>query len=294
MREASLQDRFKMIDHSASLSISAQCTLLGVNRTRVYYKPNPLVKDETILANRLYEVWLESPFYGYRRLTATLAREGFTLNHKRVVRLMKSMNIRALYPSPNLSKSDGSCIYPYLLRDVVIESPNQVWATDLTYIKLPTGFVYLMALIDIYSRKIVAWGVSNTMDAAFCITVLNEALLNFEAPEIMNTDQGSQYTSALWIEVLALKFIKISMDGKGRWADNIYVERLWRTIKYEHVYIYSCETIKALKSSLAPYIDFYNNKRLHQSLDYHTPNEVYQGSWKAKSLVHYSKKECYQ
>jgi putative transposase len=292
--ESSSAERFEMIDCNESLSISAQCRLLSVNRTRVYYQPTPLVKDETIIANRVYEIWLESPFYGYRRITATLTREGFAINHKRVVRLMKSMNVRALYPGLNLSKSDGSCVYPYLLRDIVIDSPNQVWATDLTYIKLPTGFVYLMALIDIYSRKIIAWGISNTMDAAFCVSVLNEALLNFEAPGIMNTDQGSQYTSLLWAQTLTDKFIKISMDGKGRWADNIYVERLWRTIKYEHVYIYSCETIKALKSSLAPYIDFYNKKRLHQSLDYHTPNEVHQGVWKAKSLLHYSKKEGYQ
>jgi len=279
-----------MLEISNPLSIRQQCELLQINRTSQYYQPRVQNSNEAIVANRIYEIWHEFPFYGYRRITAQLQRESYEINHKRVSRLMHVMNLEALYPKPKCSQKDGSQPHPYLLKELTINHSNQVWATDLTYIKLPSGFVYLVALIDIYSRKIMSWKISITLEVIFCLEMLEEAILKYGIPIIINTDQGAQYTSLAWVGALQAMAIQISMDGKGRWADNVYVERLWRTIKQENIYLYSCETIKSLRSSIDEFVDFYNTRRLHQSLNYHTPNEVYQGLWAAKELVHYSKR----
>jgi putative transposase len=280
-----------MVENEHSLSIRSQCDLLMINRSMVYYQPKANEGNETIIANRIHEIWYELPFYGYRRITAQLQREGHEINHKRVSRLMRTMNIEALYPKPNCSKKDGAQPHPYLLKDIVVSEPNQAWGTDLTYIRLPSGFVYLVALIDLYSRRIMSWKISITMEVCFCLEMLEDATTLHGIPMMINSDQGSQYTSLAWISALQAMSIQISMDGKGRWADNVYIERLWRTIKQEQVYLYSCETIKSLKATMDEYIVFYNTRRLHQSLNYRTPDEVYQGLWRPAPLIHYSKRE---
>ena len=280
-----------MLENRNLLSIRQQCKLLQINRTSQYYQPRVQKCDDAIIANRIFEIWNDLPFYGYRRITAQLQRESYKINHKRVLRLMHVMNLEALYPKPKCSQKGRSQPYPYLLKGLTINHPNQVWATDLTYIKLPTGFVYLVALIDVYSRKIMSWKISITMEVCFCLEMLEEAMIKYGNPIILNSDQGSQYTSLEWVSTLQTMEIQISMDGRGRWADNIYIERLWRTIKEENVYLYSCDTVKSLRFSIDKFVDFYNTRRLHQSLNYHTPNEVYQGIWKAKELLHYSNRE---
>jgi putative transposase len=281
-----------MLETNHPLSIRKQCELLKINRTAQYYHPRANNNHEAIIANRIHEIWNELPFYGYRRITAQLQREGYDINHKRVSRLMHVMNLQALYPKTKCSRKDDVQPHPYLLKNLSINKANQVWATDLTYIKLPSGFVYLVALIDIYSRKIMGWKLSITMEVIFCLEMLMEAVGEYGIPIIINTDQGSQYTSTSWVEALQAMAIRISMDGKGRWADNVYVERLWRTIKQENIYLYGCDTIKSLRVSITEFVDFYNTRRLHQSLGYHTPDEVYQGLCAARELVHYSKREA--
>jgi putative transposase len=232
--------------------------------------------EETWLCNEILELYQTHPYYGYRRITAALERKGLEVNHKRVVRLMRELNLQAIYPKPNTSKpASGHKIYPYLLEGLVVTRPNQVWATDITYIKLAQGFAYLVALIDLYSRYITAWRLSNTLETSFCIEALKEALA-LGVPLILNTDQGAQFTSNSWIEVVEGAGIKVSMDGKGRYQDNIYVERLWRTIKYEHIFLYAYESLGALRSGLKQFIATYNKERLHQSLGYRTPLEVYE------------------
>lgn len=200
----------------------------------------------------------------------------YIINRKRVLRLMREMGIQAIYPKPNLSKpASGHKKYPYLLRDLKIVKPNQVWATDITYIKLREGFIYLAAIIDLYSRKVLSWRISNTMDTDFCIEVLEEALQNYGKPEIFNSDQGSQFTSLIFIQKLEDENIKISMDGKGRATDNIYIERLWRSLKYEDIYIREYQTISECEEGVNKYFKFYNQERFHQSLEYKTPDEIY-------------------
>jgi putative transposase len=256
------------------LSIRKQCKLLRVNRSNLYYQHLP-PSDETLLANEIHELWLEMPYYGYRRITAELQRREYNINHKRVLRLMRDMNLKALYPKPKKTIYNYEHrIYPYLLRDLKIVRPDQVWATDITYIRMPDGFIYLVALIDIFSRFILGWNFSNTLNARFCEEMLGQALLQGR-PEILNTDQGCQFTSNSWINLVEGSNIKISMDGKGRWADNIFIERFWRTLKHEHVLINSFETVKEAKASIGKFIDIYNYKRLHQSLGYKTPAEAY-------------------
>ncbi len=226
------------------------------------------------------------PYYGYRRITAELRRMNYDINHKRVLRIMQESKIQAIYPRPNTRmRNKNHKVYPYLLKGLIINRPNQVWATDITYIKTKNGWMYLTAIIDLYSRYIVAWRLSNTLDTDFCLSMLEEALIN-RKPEILNTDQGSQFTSEAWISTVEGNDIKVSMDGKGRWADNVIIERFWRTVKYENILIHIYDSVLELKSSIDMYIHDYNNKRLHQSLGYKTPLEVYSGMEQSVNLVH--------
>jgi putative transposase len=259
------------------LSIKRQCDLLGFVRSTYYYKPIENEVDE-IYKKLIFEEYRKSPFFGYRKITKALQKKGHVINRKRVLRLMRDMGIQAIYPKPNLSKaSPDHKKYPYLLRGLVIDHPNQVWATDITYIKLMGGFIYLVAIIDLYSRKVLSWRISNTMDVTFCLDALEEAFKKYGKPEIFNSDQGSQFTSIDFISKLESKKIKISMDGKGRALDNIYVERLWRSLKYEDIYIQEYETVAECTLGVRKYFEFYNAERFHQSLEYKTPNEMYFG-----------------
>lgn len=267
-----------MIDiHHEHISIRQQCAVLGVNRSSFYYAPT-LVAEDTDLANEIHEVWLGIPSYGYRKITEELRRRGYLINSKKVLRLMRDMKIQAIYPKPKTSlRSPGNPIFPYLLRGVDICRPNQVWATDITYIKMPVGFAYLVAIIDVYSRYVLSWRLSNAMDTHFCLEMLEEALQK-AIPDIINTDQGSQFTSYEWIAKVQASGAKVSMDGKGRWADNIYIERFWRSLKHEHVLLHSYEDLRQARSSIGGYMKVYNHRRLHQGLGYKTPAEVYSGS----------------
>lgn len=258
-----------------NLSVRQQCSLLRVNRSTLYYRGADRVIDAQ-LANEIHEIWLEMPFYGYRRITAELRRRGHVINQKRVIRLMKEMNIQALYPRPRTTiKAAKDPIYPYLLKELEISRPNQVWATDLTYIKMPVGFAYLVALIDMHSRYVLSWRLSNTMDTYFCLEMLGEALSEHGCPDILNTDQGSQFTSHEWTKRVKEAGVQISMDGKGRWVDNVIIERFWRTIKHEHLLLHSFEDLREARRSIERFVNLYNHKRLHQSLGYQTPAEVY-------------------
>lgn len=257
------------------LSIVRQCRLLNINRASFYYEPVLNGEDTINLMNEIQDIWERHPFYGYRRITATLRRAGYKINHKRTQRLMDKMGLQALYPKPRLSQANAEHKkYPYLLKGLSLERPNQVWATDITYIRMNPGFVYLVAIIDLYSRYVISWKLSISLDAGFCMEALEEALMK-DSPEIFNTDQGCQFTSASWIEMLEAHGVQISMDDKGRCMDNIYAERLWRSLKYEEVYLKSYESVYEAKQSLAAYMEFYNNQRPHQALGYQTPAEVY-------------------
>jgi putative transposase len=264
-----------MIDQQHELlSVRQQCMLLDIWRSNVYYQ-SITAEDETTLANQIHELWLQMPFYGYRRVTADLQRQGHKINHKRVLRIMQEMHLQALYPKTKTTvRNPSHKIYPYLLRDLAIVRPNQGWTTDITYIKMPDGFMYLIAIMDIYSRFILSWRFSNTLDTQFCEDALKEAMGRAK-PEILNTDQGCQFTSLAWINLVECNQIKVSMDGRGRWADNVFIERFWRTLKHEHVLIHAFETVAEAEASIGRFIDVYNYKRLHQSLDYKTPSEVY-------------------
>ena len=263
------------------MSVSRQCQLLSVTRSVVYKKQKRLQKEvgevETMLLQLLDEEYTRHPFYGSRRMTHYLRGCGHTVNRKRVQRLMQKLGLSGMAPGPNTSKAHPQHkIYPYLLRGVDVNRPNQVWSTDITYIRLPRGFVYLVAIIDWYSRKVLSWRLSNTMDASFCVDSLEEAIQNYGKPEMFNTDQGSQFTSDSFTGVLLRNDIKISMDGRGRALDNIFVERLWRSVKYEEIYLKKHENMPDLMMGLTHYFLFYNTKRPHQSLGYGTPNVVYQ------------------
>ena len=219
---------------------------------------------------------LEQPFYGARKLAKQLQREGFEVGRLHVTTLMRHMGIEALYRKPRTSiPAPGASIYPYLLDQLVIDRPNQVWATDLTYVPMAHGFMYLVAILDVASRKVLAFRTSNTLTTDFCVEALEEALARSGSPEIFNTDQGSQFTSTDWTDVLKRRDIRISMDGKGRWIDNVFIERLWRSVKYENVYLHAYEDGRQLQAGLTKYFDFYNRRRLHQTHDYRTPDEVY-------------------
>ena len=265
-----------MIDRDHRLSVSRQCQVLGLPRSTAYYQPVPVSADELTLMRRIDELHLETPCAGSRTLRTFLRKEGHRLGRQRIRRLMRKMGLEAIYRKPNLSRRHAAHpIYPYLLRHLNINRPNQVWATDITYIPMRRGFVYLVAIMDWYSRRVLAWRLSNTLSTDFCIEALEEAIVRYGAPEIFNTDQGSQFTSAEFTTVLKTHGIRISMDGKGCWRDNVFVERLWRTVKYEEVYLKAYDTVSVAKTSLAAYLNFYNSRRPHQSLDDETPDAIY-------------------
>jgi len=265
-----------MIDRSHQLSLTRQAELVGISRGSVYYQPQPVSAADLALMRRLDELHLEHPFLGARMLRDMLNREGTAIGRKHVSTLMRRMGIEPLYRKPNTSKKHPDhAVYPYLLRGVKVERANQVWAMDITYIPMARGFVYLCAVVDWASRKVLAHRVSITMDTDFCVQAVEEALARFGTPEIFNTDQGSQFTSTAFTDVLKDHGIRISMDGKGAWRDNVFVERLWRTIKYDEVYLRAYATVSEARASLARFIDFYNQRRPHSSLDRKTPDEGY-------------------
>lgn len=267
------------------MTVKRQCELLGVARSSYYYKPVIKDSEDEAYKQLIFEIYVNKPFLGYRKITRKLHRNGYRINGKRVLRLMREMGIQAIYPKPNLSKPVlGHKKYPYLLRGLVLDHPNQVWATDITYIKLSIGFIYLVAIIDLYSRKVLSWRLSNTLDVSFCIDALNEAIEKYGMPEIFNSDQGSQFTSADFTGLLEKFNIRISMDGKGRAKDNIYVERLWRSLKYEDIYIKGYSTVSECAEGIRRYFEFYNTERFHQSLEYYTPDEIYFGFKNGKDL----------
>jgi putative transposase len=257
------------------LSIRRQCKLLKVSRSSIYYeeKERP---DEAMLANEINEIWLAMPAYGYRKITKELQRRTYKINHKRVLRMLREMNIVAIYPKPKTTIVNSQHKkYPYLLRNLTIIGPNHVWATDITYIRIAGGFIYLIAIIDIFSRFILSWSLSISLEVEFCIEALSSALQRWQKPEVLNTDQGVQFTSAEWINTIEAAGIKVSMDGVGRWADNIYIERFWRTAKHEYILLHSFESVNSARRAIGEFIEIYNHKRLHQSLGYLTPAEVY-------------------
>ena len=255
-----------------------QAELLELSRSSVYYTPRPVSERDLALMRRIDELHLEAPFFGARKIAAQLRREGHRVGRRHVGTLMWRMGIEALYRKPRTSiPARGAQIYPYLLQGVAIERPNQVWASDITYLPMAHGFLYLMAILDVMSRKVLAWRLSNTLTADFCIEALGEALGKFGPPEIFNTDQGSQFTSEDWSRPLKTAGVAISMDGKGRWIDNIFIERLWRSVKYEEVYLHAYGSGSDARQSLARYFAFYNERRIHESLGYATPDEMYFG-----------------
>jgi putative transposase len=257
------------------LSIRRQCDLIGLNRATFYRMPGGETAMNLQLMRLIDEQYLETPFYGYPRMTAHLRRAGFAVNPKRVARLMQKMGLQGLFPRRKTTvPAPGHTIYPYLLRGLAITHPDQVWSTDITYVPMTTGFMYLVAIMDWYSRYVLAWGVSNTLDGAFCLSALDQALASGQ-PEIFNTDQGAQFTAQAFTGRLLAAHVQISMDGRGRALDNIFIERLWRTVKYEDIYLKGYETVAALYTGLAQYFHFYNEERPHQSLGYCTPAEVY-------------------
>jgi len=265
-----------MVDRKDPLPVKRQCALLELPRSTFYHRPKPVSDEELKLMALIDRCHLKYPFYGSRRIRDWLEDQGHRVNRKRVRRLMTTMGLVALYPKRNLSLANQAHkVYPYLLRGLVIDSPNQAWATDITYVPMARGFVYLVAIMDWHSRKVLSWRLSNTLDTSFCIEALEEAIERYGAPEIFNTDQGSQFTSDEFTSVLKRHDIRISMDGKGRWIDNVFVERLWRSVKYEEVYLKAYDGIRAARHSLADYFTFYNTERRHQSLDRRTPDSVY-------------------
>jgi putative transposase len=263
------------------LSVRRQCELLGLCRSSLYYQPAAETGENLRLMRLIDEEYTAHPFSGSRKLTRWLVQQGEAVNRKRVQRLMRLMGLEAIYPKPKLSAGGrGHRIYPYLLRDVSIERPDQVWSTDITYVPLPGGFMYLAAILDWYSRYVLAWRLSNTLDGSFCLDMLDKALSRGK-PEVFNTDQGVQFTAEAWTGRLASAEVAISMDGRGRCLDNVFVERLWRTVKYEDVYLRGYETVPQLQRGLGQYFPYYNDERLHQSLGYRTPAAVYQGKRRA-------------
>ncbi len=265
-----------MIDRDHDLPIARQAKALGVSRGAVYYKPRPASTEDLKIMRRLDELHLDYPFAGSRMLRDMLNREGVSIGRRHVATLMKRMGIEAIYRRPNTSKpAPGHKIYPYLLRQLKIEKPNHVWAMDITYIPMARGFVYLAAVVDWVTRRVLSHRVSITMEADFCVEALQEALAKHGKPEIFNTDQGSQFTSIDFTRVLLDANIAISMDGKGSWRDNVFVERLWRSVKYEEVYLRAYETVPEARASIAGYFAFYNARRPHSALDRRTPDEAY-------------------
>ncbi len=261
-------------DHP-ELSVRRQCELLGVNRSGLYYEPLGESEENLRFMRLIDEQYTRAPFYGSRKMTEWLVTEGYPVNRKRIRRLMEVMGIEAVYPKPKLSQpEEGHRIYPYLLRGVAVERINQVWSTDITYIRMAQGFVYLVAVMDWFSRYVLSWSLSLTLELDFCVEALRSALRRGQ-PEIFNSDQGSQFTSEKFTAELAAKDIAISMDGRGRCMDNIFIERLWRSLKYEEVYLKDYASVAEARAGIERYLRFYNQERLHQSLDYRTPAAIY-------------------
>jgi putative transposase len=278
VRDQPLAGRKDWIDIHDPLPLSRQCELAGVARSTIYAPTEAVPPDaeELVLLALIDEEYTRHPFYGSRKIRQYLQRLGYVINRKRVQRLMAKLGLAAMAPGPNTSRPHPQHkVFPYLLRGVAVTRPNQVWSTDITYIRLLRGFVYLVAIIDWYSRKVLSWRVSNTMDSGFCVDCLKEALQTYGEPEIFNSDQGSQFTSDAFTGVLKERNIAISMDGRGRALDNIFVERLWRSVKYEDVYLKGYSAVAELLVGLTVYFTFFNGERTHQSLGYSTPDEVY-------------------
>jgi putative transposase len=265
-----------MIDRTHDLPISKQAEVLNISRGSVYYLPRPVSAADLALMRRIDELHLEFPFAGSRMLQGLLAAEGSKVGRRHVKTLMQKMGIEALYRRPRTSKPEpGHKVYPYLLRGLEITRPNQVWAMDITYIPMARGCVYLAVVLDWFSRRVLSWRVSITMEAAFCVETLEEALAKHGKPEIFNTDQGSQFTGTAFTGLLANHGIAISMDGTGAWRDNVFVERLWRSVKYEEVYLRAYDSVPEARASIGKYLDFYNRRRPHSSLDGTTPDQAY-------------------
>jgi len=275
-----VSDRLQMVNRIEGLSIRSQCNLVSVGRSSFYYKPLGETEDNLKIMRLMDEHYLKHPTEGVLRMRDFLLALGIIANHKRVRRLLRLMGLMAIYPKKNLSRlGQAKYIRPYLLKDLKIVHPNQVWAIDITYIPMPKGFLYLTAIIDVYSRYVVGWGISNTLDASCSLNVTKEAILRYGKPEIINSDQGSQFTCHEWIELLEKEEIKISMDGKGRAIDNIFIERLWRSVKYDYVYIKVPTDGLELYEGLTEYFDYYNNQLCHQGIDHQIPaNRYYQAA----------------
>jgi putative transposase len=265
-----------MIDREHALSITQQAEALGISRGSVYYLPRPVSDADLKLMRRIDELHLEYPFAGARMLRDLLRAEGYKAGRKHIGTLMAKMGIEALYRRPNTSRAHPAHpVYPYLLRGLSIERSNQVWTLDITYIPMARGFVYLVAVMDWYSRKVLSWRLSITMDVEFCVAAMQDAITRHGVPEIVNTDQGSQFTSYEFTELLKAHDIRISMDGRGRWLDNVFIERLWRSVKHEEVYLKAYDSVSAARESLGRYFNFYNSRRPHSSLDRVTPDQFY-------------------
>jgi len=272
-------DRLALVDHDdPALPVAAQCRLLKVARSTLYYRPVAVSADDLAVMRRMDELHLAWPFYGSRRMAAALRREGRSVNRKRAKRLMRTMGLEAIYQKPNTSRGHPDHkVYPYLLRGLVVDRPNQVWCADITYVPMAKGFVYLVAVMDWFSRRVLSWRLSIAMETDFCVEALTEAMERHGRPEIFNTDQGVQFTSGAWLDELASGGVRISMDGKGRYLDNIFIERLWRSLKYEEVYIKAYDSVPEARRAIGEWLAFYNDVRPHQALDYRTPREVYEG-----------------
>jgi len=272
--------RLALVDHDDPvLPVAAQCRLLRVARSTLYYQPVPASPDDLAVMRRIDELHLEYPFYGSRRMAVVLRDDGWVVNRKRAQRLMRVMGLEAIYQKPNTSRSHPDHkVYPYLLRGLTIDRPNQVWCADITYIPMAKGFVYLVAVMDWFSRRVLAWRLSITMETDFCVDALREAMERHGRPEIFNTDQGVQFTSATFLDELSGQGVRISMDGKGRFLDNIFIERLWRSLKYEEVYIKAYGSVAEARQGIGGWLEFYNEKRPHQALGYRTPRVVHEGA----------------
>jgi len=275
-----------MIDKEDKLPVTRQCEILDLNRSGIYYKPVPLSDADRELMRQIDEIHLNYPFYGSRNIRNDLWAKGHNVSRGKVRRLMRRMGIEALYVKPKLSWSNPKPVkYPYLLRDLQITRPNHVWCADITYIPMARGFCYLVAVMDWSSRYVLAWRLSNTLDSSFCVDALEEAIAHYGCPEIFNTDQGSQFTAEVFTDTLNSNNIAISMDGKGRWMDNVFIERLWKSVKYEDIYLKSYVSMTEAKRGLAEYFKFYNEKRWHHNFDKKTPSMVYFGSLAQKQAA---------
>jgi len=281
-----LEAKKQMIHRTTELSISAQCELLSLNRSVFYYTPVKMSKEEHDVMNRIDEIFTEHPYYGSRRMSQALKAEGIDVGRKGIRHYYRVMGIEAIYPKMNLSRRNKAHqIYPYLLKELQVSFSNQVYCADITYIRLKPGFVYLVAVMDWYSRYILSWRVSISLESEFCIVALNEAISVYGKPDIFNTDQGVQFTCNDFIKTLQEHQIKISMDGKGRALDNVFIERFWRSLKQEKIYRLDIETVREAKDAIRQYVDFYNNERLHQGLEYKTPRVVYFGGLTLKEAA---------